>query len=302
VERGNPASQNPETHRVLEAFRKLDFRVVVDERLTDTALEADLVLPSKSLFEQTDVIGAYWHGYLQLRQKVIEPPGEVKPETEIYRALGQRLGMPPDLLDGILPRLGHEEAWLQARLDPFGITLDQLREGPVLVPGSEEVAFADGCFTTPSGRVELYSEEAARRWGSDPLPSYREPLESAASGQGRYPLQLLTPNTKNGIHSQFLNLAVLRQFEPEPLLFMGTEDAAARNLSQGDWVRIHNDRGELCLPLRLDFGLRPGVVMAVNGWQRSSGGGVNVLSEGRETDMGHGAAFHDNVVEVEKAP
>ncbi len=302
VERGNPLSQNPETHRVLEAFRRLDFRVAVDERLTDTALEADLVLPSKSLFEQSDVIGAYWHGYLQLRQKVIDPPGEVKPETEIYRALGLRLGMAPDLLDGILPRLGEEEAWLQARLDPFGITLDQLREGPVLAPGSEEVAFADGRFTTPSGRIELHSEEAARRWGVDPLPSYSEPLESAASGKGRFPLQLLTPNTKNGIHSQFLSLDVIRPFEPEPVAVLGPEDAARRELRPRDRVRIHNDRGELHLPLRIDLGLRPGVVVVVNGWQRASGGGVNVLSEGRETDMGHGAAFHDNLVEVEKAP
>ncbi len=61
VERGNPAAQNPETPAVLAALRALDFLVVVDERLTDTAREAHLVLPSKSLFEQTDVIGAYWH-------------------------------------------------------------------------------------------------------------------------------------------------------------------------------------------------------------------------------------------------
>ena len=50
-----------------EAFRALDFRVVVDQFLTDTAREADIVLPAKSMFEQTDVIGAYWHPYLQLR-------------------------------------------------------------------------------------------------------------------------------------------------------------------------------------------------------------------------------------------
>ncbi len=303
VERGNPMSQNPDTSTLREAFRQLDFRVVVDEQLTDTAREADLVLPSKSLFEQSDVIGAYWHGYLQLRQKVIEPPGEVKPETEIYRELGARLGMSTESLDAILPRAGDAavEAWLQARLDPFAITLDQLRAGPVLAPGSEEVAFADGRYTTPSKRIELFSQEAERRWQVEPLPTYHEPQESNASGQGRYPLQLLTPNTKNGIHSQFLNLEVIRQFEPGPVLYMGPEDAEARGLRHGDQVRIHNDRGELSLPLNIDFGLRSGVVVAFNGWDLQSGGTVNLLSVGRETDMGHGAAFHDNVVEVEKA-
>ena len=303
VERGNPLSQNPGTPKVREAFRRLAFRVVVDERMTDTAREADLILPAKSLFEQTDVIGAYWHGYLQLRQKVVEPAGDVKPETEIYRALGQRLGLPEADLDACLPRPGDAgvEAWLQARLDPLGITLDQLREGPVLAPGTEAVAFADGRFTTPSGRVELLSVEAVARWGVDALPAYREPTESAASGQGAYPLQLLTPNTKNGIHSQFLGLRVIRQFDAGPFLFIGPEDAAARGLRPGDRARMFNARGELHLPVRVDFGLRPGVVAAYNGFGLEDGGTVNLLSEGRETDLGHGAAFHDTLVDVERA-
>lgn len=303
VERGNPLSQNPETPRVREAFRRLAFRVVVDERMTDTAKEADLVLPAKSLFEQTDVVGAYWHAYLQLRQKVVAPPGEVRPETDLYRALGQRLGISEASLDAILPAPGDAgvEAWLQARLDPLGVTLAQLREGPVLAPGAEEVAFADGRFTTPSGRVELLSAEAEARWGVDPLPSYREPVESQASGRGAFPLQLLTPNTKNGIHSQFLDLPVIRGLGARARLFIGPEDAAARGLRPGDRARIFNRRGELVLPVQVDFGLRPGVVAAYNGFGAADGGSVNLLSEGRETDLGHGAAFHDTLVDVERA-
>jgi anaerobic selenocysteine-containing dehydrogenase len=192
------------------------------------------------------------------------------------------------------------EAWLQKRLDPFGISLDQLREGPVLVPGTPEVAFAELRFATPSGKIELWSEEAARRWQVGPLPEYREPVESAASSPGRYPLHLLTPNTKNGIHSQFLTLSVIRQFEAGPALLIGAEDAQSRGLRPGDQARIFNDRGELRLPVCLDFGLRPGVVVVFNGWSAQDGGSVNLLSEGRETDMGHGAAFHDNRVEVER--
>ncbi|UCD24196.1 MAG: molybdopterin-dependent oxidoreductase, partial [Gemmatimonadota bacterium] len=53
VERGNPVTQNPETNTVLEAFRALEFRVVVDQFMTDTAREADLVLPAKTMFEQS---------------------------------------------------------------------------------------------------------------------------------------------------------------------------------------------------------------------------------------------------------
>jgi len=294
VERGNPLSQNPETHRVREAFRALDFRVVVDERFTDTALEADLVLPSKSLFEQTDVIGAYWHPYLQIRQKVVEPPGQVLPETEIYWHLAQRLGLSTE---GLVPP-GGEDAWLEAKLSRFpGLTLDRLKEGPVLAPGSEEVAFQDLRFPTPSGRIELLSSEAARRWGVDELPAFNAPEESSP---GAYPLTLLTPNHKNSIHSQFVTLDVIRALDPGARLHLGPEDAQARGIRQGDRVRVFNSRGELFLPANLDLSLARGCVVAYNGYGGDAC--VNRLSRGRETDMGHGAAFHDNLVDVEKAP
>jgi anaerobic selenocysteine-containing dehydrogenase len=68
VERGNPVAQNPDTSNVLKAFRKLDFRVVVEQFYTDTALEADLILPAKNMFEQSDIIGSYWNPYVQLKQ------------------------------------------------------------------------------------------------------------------------------------------------------------------------------------------------------------------------------------------
>ena len=298
VERGNPLSQNPDTNRVREAFRRLAFRVVVEERLTDTAKEADLVLPAKTFFEQTDVIGAYWHGYLQLRPKVIEPPGEVKPETEILWALGQRLGIDEATLRTVLPEPGEAgvEAWLNRRLAPLGLVLDDLREGPVPAPGMPEVAWADRRFPTPSGKVEIWSDEAAARWGVDPVADFREPEEWASEPDQ---LHLLTPNTKNSIHSQFHMLPSLRGLGAEHAIFLHPEDAEARGLRHGDRVRIFNGRGELVLPLRLDFGLRRGVVVAYNGFGEEDGGSVNRLSLGRETDLGHGAAFHDCWVKVE---
>lgn len=298
VERGNPIPQNPETPAIIQAFRQLEFRVVVDEFLTDTAREADIVLPAKSLFEQTDVIGAYWHPYIQLKQKVIDPPGKVKPETEIYRLLALRLGIDPESAGIPTSDDAAIEAWLARKLAPFpGLTLERLREGPVLAPGAEEVVFSDLRFSTPSGKIELHSEEAARRWGVDPLPGYMEALNAE---RGRYPLHFLTPNTKNRIHSQFNNLRAIRQFSPAASAALGPEEAARRGLGDGDQVRIFNDRGELRLTLQLDYGLPAGCVVVTNGWWLADGGAVNMLSCARETDMGYGAAFHDNLVDVEK--
>jgi len=307
VERGNPIPQNPETNTVIEAFRRLEFRVVIDQFLTDTAREADLVLPAKTMFEQSDVIGAYWHPYLQLKQKVLEPPGEVKPESEVYWLLAHRLGIEEGAIRAAIPEPSDAgvEAYLRRRLAPFdGLTLERLCDGPQLPPGHQEVAFADFVFPTPSGRIELRSAEAASRWGSDPLPAYVEPEESARRDTPearRYPLYFMTPNTKNRIHSQFNNLAMIRAVSPGPFVTIHPQDAASRSITDGDMVRIFNDRGSLEVPAQLDAGIRAGCVAVTNGWWLTDGAAVNVCSLGRETDMGYGAAFHDTLVDVRRA-
>jgi anaerobic selenocysteine-containing dehydrogenase len=306
VERGNPVTQNPETNVVLEAFRKLEFHVVVDQFMTDTAREADIVLPAKTMFEQSDVIGAYWHPYIQLKQKMIEPPGEVRPETEMYWHLARRLGLSDEDMAGRIPAPGDDavQAYLEGRLAPFeGLTLERLREGPVLAPGHQEVAFSDLVFPTPSGKIELVSEEAHARWDVDRLPSYVEPKESVrpdSPESRKHPLYFMTPNTKNRIHSQFNNLEMIRQFGDRPVVTLHPEDAGSRGIADGDVVRVFNDRGSLEIEARLDWGVRPGCVSVTNGWWITEGGTVNFCSCGRETDMGHGAAFHDNLVQVER--
>jgi anaerobic selenocysteine-containing dehydrogenase len=301
VERGNPIPQNPETPAVLAAFKGLEFRVVIEEFMTDTAREADLVLPAKNLFEQTDVIGAYWHPYLQLRQKVLEPPPEVKPETEIYWRLGERLGLDPAAMAAHLVPPEGEEAWLRARLAPWpGLTLERLAEAPVLAPGAEEIAFADLRFPTPSGRIELWSDEARTRWGQEELAVFRPPEEGPGQpGFGEFPLRLLTPNSKNRIHSQFGFLDLLKPLESAPQLSLAPDDARARGLRNGDRARVFNGRGSLILDARIDAGIRPGTVYVPNGFWLAEGA-VNLLSCGRETDLGHGAAFHDVCVQVEQ--
>ena len=304
VERGNPVTQNPQTKKVLEAFRALDFRVVVDQFLTDTAREADIVLPAKTMFEQTDVIGAYWHPYIQIKDKLIEPPGEVRPETEVYWQLAARLGLPADEVSRVIPEPNDAavEAWLEERLAPFPeLSLDRLRQGPVLAPGTEEVAWSDLVFDTPSAKIELHSAEAEIRWSADPLPVWGPNIERPGEGDaGTYPLQILTPNTKNRIHSQFGNLPTIRSLDPHTYAEVSPADAADRGIADGDRVKIYNDRGSVEIRVRFDNSLRPGCVVVHNGWWLSEGGGINLLSAARETDMGHGAAFHDNAVEMER--
>jgi len=305
IERGNPLTQNPDTNSVLEAFRKLEYRVVIEQYMTDTAMEADVILPAKTMFEQTDIIGSYWNPYIQLRQKVIEPPGEVKPETEIYRLLAERLQFPAEILERDFPadNGGAIEDWLNRRVSKHKwIDIEALKKGPMIPPEVQHIAFEDLRFKTPSGMIELYSEEAKTRWGASPLPAYVAPHESG--GETRAPKKrfyFLSPNTKNRIHSQFGNLEVIRQYDPEPQLEMNLNDAMELGIKPGDRVRVSNERGEMTLKVRLHQGILTGCVSLPNGWWKTEGGGGNILSAQRETDLGHGTAFHDNLVDICKA-
>jgi anaerobic selenocysteine-containing dehydrogenase len=303
VERGNPVTQNPDSNKVRKAFRKLDYVVVVEQFMTDTAREANIVLPAKSMFEQSDIISSYWNPYVQLRRKVIEPIGEVKPETEIYYLLAKRMGFDNTEIEKNIPFPSDEaiEQWLSNLLKPFpDITLEKLKEGPVLTPVLQEIAFSDFIFNTPSGKIELLSEKAEADWGVNSLPTYVKTAEGKRNKDDKYPFNLMSPNTKNRIHSQFGNLESIKLVDPEPIATINSGDAIKKNIHENDFIRVFNDRGDLKIKAKIDASLRPGNIVIVNGYWHQEGSCPNALSKGRETDMGHGTAFHDNMVDYEK--
>jgi len=302
VERGNPVTQNPDTNTILKAFRKMEFRVVVEQFMTDTALEADIILPAKNMFEQTDIIGGYWNPYIQLKPKVVEPMDEVKPETEIYYLLAQKLGYAKEKINKNLIEPGDQavETFLKNKLKEFPeLKWENLKEGPQIAENHQEIAFADLKFNTPSGKIELYSKQAQELWNIDPLPTYT-PLAENDKTKTEFPLYFMSPNTKNRIHSQFNNLKIIKLFSPQPIVDIHPDDAKSRNITGGDIVKIFNDRGYVKVKARLDYGIKKSCVVMTNGWWIQDGGTPNFLSKGRETDMGHGTAFHDNMVDVIK--
>ncbi|MBI9064692.1 MAG: molybdopterin-dependent oxidoreductase [Marinilabiliaceae bacterium] len=303
VERGNPLAQNPDSNKINEAFRKLEFKVVVEQFMTDTALEADIILPAKFMFEQSDIISSYWNPYVQLKPKVVEPPGEVKPESEIYYLLANRLGINEDEVRKVIPEPDDKaiEQWLEKYLDTFPeLTLEKLKAGPQLAPGLQEIAFCDRKFNTPSGKIELVSKSASEKWGVSPLPTYVAPVEYHKKVNLNHPYTLMTPNTKNRIHSQFGNLNVIKALTDEPFATICYKEAEEKGIITGDEIRVFNDQGQIQIKVNVDASLRPGVVVVHNGYWHQEGACANALTKGRETDMGHGTAFHDTMVNFEK--
>jgi len=299
IERGNPILQSPDSFMVRQAFSKLDFIVSVEQFMTDTAKMADIILPAKDMFEQSDIVSSYWSPYIQFKPKVIQSPGDVLPESEIYYYLAEKLKL--DLSSDCIPEPGNQniEKWLEKRIQGYtSLTLDDLKKGPVLTPGLEQIAWENRKFDTPSGKIELLSAEASSLWKVSPLPDY-VPVSSGYK-ENIYPLIFLTPNTGSRIHSQFGNLKIIRDTVDGLALSISPADAHKRNISSGDRLRIFNMNGEIFSLANVSNRVPEGLIVLPNGIWLNEGGGGNNLISGRETDMGFGAAFHDNMVEVEK--
>jgi anaerobic selenocysteine-containing dehydrogenase len=163
--------------------------------------------------------------------------------------------------------------------------------------------FANGGFPTPSGRCELFSQRLADL-GMDPLPGFLDNHESVTSRPDlaqRYPLAMISPPARNFLNSTFVNVTTLRDAEGEPRLDIHPVDAQARGITDGAWVRVHNDRGSTRCKARVTDRTRTGVVVGLGIWWRkwgADGTNVNQLTSQALTDMGRAPTFYDCLVEV----
>ena len=308
VYNSNPVAVAPESTKVVRGFSRDDlFCVVHDVFLTDSADYADIVLPATTQLEHVDVHSSYGHLYVLANNRAIEPLGEAKPNTEVFRLLAARMGYTePCFLES--DEQIARNAFLTDHPRGEGLDWDVLKANGwqrLNVP-SPFAPFAQGGFPTPSGKCEFYSASLARQ-GLDPLPTFTPPRESAASNPDlarRYPLALLSPPARNALNSTFANLPVFLQSEKTPWLDLHPDDARARGIGDGDKVRAFNDRGSLVLTARVTDKTRPGVVVALSIWWRKlspDGGNANMLTAQALTDMGRAATFYDTLVEVEAA-
>ncbi len=305
VYNANPAAVAPDQARVLEGLRRDDLFVVVHELFaTDTVDYADIVLPATSQLEHVDLHGSYGHFDVMYNPPAIAPLGECRSNNDVFRALAGRLGFEPDLFPD-------DETLIREVLDGGpslgGISLERLKtEGAVRLNIPETFApFADGVFPTPSGKCELYSERM-KADGFDPLPTYTPPGEDPQTRPelaARYPLQLLSPPRPQFVNSTFANSPRHRTAAGDPTVELSDDDARERGLNGGDWAEVYNDRGRFRARVALTGSVRPGVAVATGlYWNKLVPGGSNVNSTSSSalSDMGGGATFFDNLVEVRR--
>ncbi len=284
----NPLATIPNQNLVRRGLQREDlFTVVHEQVMTDTTAYADLVLPATTFLEHYDIAKGYGAYHVQLVQPVIDAVGESRPNHEVFRELGVRLGVTSESDDD----LGEPGALLDAasRL-PDGVRPAILEGAPLLSPGDgRPVMFGNVMPRTADERVHLFPSEVAT---ADGLYAYTpDPATS------RHPLSLISPASEHTISS---TLAELRPGIAR--LKIHPDDAHPRLIEEGDAVRVFNDLGDVQCEASISGEVRPGTVALPKGlWARSTfnGATANALVPDTLTDIAGGACFNDARVQVE---
>ncbi len=284
----NPAVTIPDQNRVLTGLQRDDlFTVVFDQVFTDTSLYADVVLPATTFLEAYDVARAYGPLSLQLVQPVVDSVGEARPNSQVFGDL-----LTACHLDGDDEPQGELDVLMHVLDGLGGNAADQLRESRLAVPecGRTPIQFKDVFPATPDGRIDLFPAGLAAQTGGQLYVFAPDPATE------RYPLALISPASDKTISSTLGELS-----RPEVRLLMHPTDASARDLEDGDVVRIANDLGDVHCPVSVAPAVRPGTVVLPKGlWRRNTRNGstATALVADTLTDFAGGACFNDARVEV----
>ena len=301
----NPVQQDFDLNLMKKAFKKPEMVVVVEKFFTQTAEQADILLPVTTNLEEWTVNVSYWHYWIGLNEQAIKPLYESKSNIEIAAALSKKIN---ELSPGscTFPTEIDTKEWMIKEFnkgihDLFGLkSWEDLKKGPRKAKLTSTAAWHDRKFATPSGKYEFLSELAAEH-GHEALPKYM------ANRKPYGPLRLLTPHSKFNIHSQFQNLDFMVDFNPEPFVYLHPKTAADRGIAEGDRVVVFNKVGELEINAQLTDNVPPDALLMYEAWFNKNSFNVQNLVDDESADMGKfktgapGVAIHDQFADVKKA-
>lgn len=278
---GNLFNQAPNAKKMSESLDGVEFIVGQDHFLTPTTRHADIILPATTFWERNDV-HTPWAGsghYAIFMQKAIEPMYECRDDIDIFADLATRVGI-DDYNDK------SETEWLRELTRDAVDDFDAFREQGVARFSAPEdaVAFAREIrdpdthrFSTPSGKIEIYSTTLAEN--PDPyglgevsaVPTWVPHIDHDA----RFPLAMCSSKSRARTHSIHGNQEKLGKVDPDSV-WMNTVDAQTRGIRDGEMVRIFNDYGAVVMPAHVTDDIAPGVSAMKDGaWFTPGADGVD---------------------------
>jgi biotin/methionine sulfoxide reductase len=329
---GNPFHHHQDLNGLRRAFARPDTIIVHDPFWTATARHADIVLPTTVTLERDDVGAGRNDGYVIAMPRALPPYAEARDDYDIFADLAKELDVYDDFTEGRSAR-----DWVEHIYDKFR---SRVGERGVDVPGFEEF-WATGearlpitsddhtlfdrfradpderKLATPSGRIELFSE-TIDGFGYDDCPGHPAWLEPdewlGGARAAQFPLHLIANQPSSRLHGQLDAGAhsLKAKVAGREAIRIHPDDAAARGISDGDVVRVFNDRGACLAGAVVSTEVRPQVVNLPTGaWydpvdpsspdSLCAHGNPNVLTADRGSSrLAQGSTGQHVLVEVER--
>ena len=310
----NYPNQYLNLNKAIAGLKRMEFIVTFEQFMTPAAKWADIVLPTCTFMERNDVTESENPTYFGFQNKCIEPLGESKAHFQIAKELAAKLGL--SQFEGMTEEGILKDVVVKGSAVP---DYEDFKKNPVYRVRPTDrpyVAFRKQIedpnnhpFPTPSGKIEIYSEQLANMNDPKlpPIPKYIESWESPRDPlAAKYPLQLITLHPRRRAHTQGETIPWLKETQIQGIQ-ISPADAMSRDISGGDMVKVFNDRGATLLPAIVTKRIKKGVVSIPEGaWYNPDekgidrGGGPNVLTRD-EPSPGGGFVTNTCLVQVEKA-
>lgn len=259
----NPAMSDPNVHHARAALAALEHLVVQDLFLTETAYNADVVLPATGYTEKTGTF-TNTDRLVQLGRQALKPPHEVRQDLWIIQEIARRIG-----LDWAYD--GPAEVFMEMRKampSIAGITWERLeRDHAVVYPCLKE---------GDPGEAVVFTETFPRPGGQGLFV----PCEIVAPDEipdEEYPFVLITGRQLEHWHtgSMTRRSRVLDAIEPEAVCTMSPEDLEALGVEPGGLVTLDTRRGQITVYARADSNMARGSVFMAFCYYEAA---VNLLS------------------------
>jgi molybdopterin-containing oxidoreductase family molybdopterin binding subunit len=290
---------------------QLDFLLVADMVMNDTAKMADMVLPVPHWFE-VESFNAGVLPTVRINEQAITPLYEAKSDIEICNLIGEGMGI--GNIMNLTSEQFHAACMSGEGAKEVGLSWEKLKEDKMIQVLPDDYVFgADYTLPTPTTKAEFYFEniQPMMPFGGQPdakllsLPHWEPPFEGWHENPlaEKYPLVLMTQRDKARVNSTFTYCPWLEEIFPEPTVDLSPGDAAARNIKSGDVVRVFNDRSSLKLKARINAGTRPGLVITPRGANADHyiEGNYNKLTPSNYNKLVASGGWNDTLVQIEKA-
>lgn len=319
------------THDILADESKCEFIVCWDTVMTDSAKYADILLPDAMRSEQLNMYTqgyAEWYAGVTVGGPAQEPPGECRSSYDVCADLADKFGIKDKFTEGRT-----QEEWIQylyeegRKKNPELPAWDKMVEQAVYKRPLDPVIGLKGFrdnptahpLGTPSGKIEIYSEELAKlndTWelADDEkiyaIPEFHGGFQGYGSATDEYPLYCSGFHHKSRVHSSFGFIEELQQAARQQV-WINPADAKPRHIENGDLCSVKSPAGEIRIEARVTNRIIPGTIgipqgawhdADMNGDKVDHGGCINTLTTYKPTPLakGNGPA-HSIIAQVAKA-